>query len=277
MLSKSSAALLLALGWCLMVPAGARADESLEPSPWRFSLALGFGQYGTVLHDSKAQDLHVLPHWSYYGERFYLEDLDLGFNLVESKRWSLDLTTRQSFDALLLRKDLDDAFLAGIADSPLPIPRRFDLGPLVRPGHRSLSYLGGLTLFWRHENWQLSSAWHTDISNVHHGSEWETKARYLFRAGPVDLAVTGQVRRLDGDYSNYYFGVHEDDINRLFTFKPGSQWLPSFKLEASYPLNDSDRLFFSWKREFLADDYEKSLFFKKLHHDVWFMGVSRTW
>ncbi|WKE65850.1 MipA/OmpV family protein [Gallaecimonas kandeliae] len=259
----------------------ALAAESTEGgADWRLSMAVGVGRYGSVLRDGEDIPLYVLPRWSFYYKRFYVEDLDLGFNLLQSGHWSFDLTTKQSFDALLLRgSSLGNAFFSGLASANIPIGVPFGVDPkkLIHPAKRTMSYLGGATLYWQNQDWQLSSAWHTDISGVHRGSEWENKVRYQQHLGPLDLALTAGARRLSSSYSNYYFGVHKQDNDFHYQYEPGAQWLPSLKMESRFPLGKDKQLVASWKREWLPKAYDKNLFFDQRHQDIWFVGVSWAW
>ncbi len=274
---------------CSYAPFVLAEPAVIKPGNTTLSLAVGYGQYGNILHQGNATPLYLLPRVSYYRQRFYLENLDLGYNLWQHQGFSLDLTTKQSFDALLLRQDpLQDALLRGLVKSKkiFVMPTSSRLDQLLTPERRQFSYLTGISLFYNQQNWQLSSALQQDISKVHHGLEWQQKARYLWQSGPVALAVTAEYRYLSSNYSNYYFGVGPEDTQplsvkrpelRLYQYQPGAQWLPALRLESSYQLKDNTRLLLNWRREWLPDAYQHSLYFAKRQHDIWFAGVLWSW
>lgn len=253
------------------------------------SLAVGFGQYGNILHQGESTPLYLVPRFSYYRQRFYLENLDPGYNLWQQDGFSLDITAKQSFDALLLRQNpLKDSLLRGLIHSKklFVVPTSSRLDELFTPTRRHFSYLAGFSLFYDKANWQFASALQQDVSNVHHGLEWQHKIRYLWQTGPVTMAITSEYRYLSSNYSNYYFGVGPDDSKafssrqpdkRFYLYQPGSQWLPALKLESSYQLPNKTRLLLNWRREWLPTAYRDSLYFQKRQHDIWFAGVLWSW
>lgn len=257
----------------------ALAENEAIPNAGRITLALGVGEYDTLLNGQSSLPLYVLPHWSYYGERFYIDNLDLGINLVESEHWSWDLTSLQSTDALLFRQgSLKASFLKGLStDLLIAIPWGSEAEKLFQPTKRHFSYLAGSTLFWRSEAWQLSSGYHQDASGVHDGGQWRSEARYLYQQGAFSLALSGAARWLSREYSNYYFGISLQDTSNTYQFQPGAQWLPSFKLETSWRLAQDTRLVLSWRREWLPSAYSGSFHIGQDHHDIWFTGVTWTW
>jgi outer membrane scaffolding protein for murein synthesis (MipA/OmpV family) len=274
---KAHAVLLgfLALG----VATAAAAEEAKS----QLMLGAGLGRYETLLHNDKDNNLYLVPRWQYYQGRFFVENLDLGFNLVETPNWSIDLSTKQSFDAVLTRTGgLKDSFVRGLATAVLPtpigIPWDADLATYVTPQRRQLSYLGGASFYYRFDNVQLSTSWHTDISGVHQGSEWFNELAWRGQFYGVDVGASAIVRRVDTAYSNYYFGVWEQDTKaKLYSFKPGGQWIPATKLSLRYGINDQWALLANWKREYFPEIYERSLYFRRLTQDIWFTGVVYTW
>ncbi len=245
-------------------------------------LGFGYGQYGNILHGGAPSPLFLLPRWQLYSGRFYVENLDLGFNLLSNGGFALDLSTQQSLDALLLRPSgLKAALLGGILNSPVPLPLPFDADPatLLTPQRRHLSYLGGLTAYYQTKHWQLTSAWQQDISGVHHGAQWLNELSYRQRLAlpglPVDSAIqlSAGWRQLSRAYSNYYFAVKpQDSTGQLYLYQPGARTVHFVKLAASSQLTTQLSLVLNWKREFLPDAYQQSLFFRSRQHDVWFTG-----
>lgn len=67
---------------------------------WQFNLGLGLGVRSNPLAEGEASPLIVLPEVSYYGRRFFLRNLDMGFTLVESQRHQLNLLLTPSYDQM---------------------------------------------------------------------------------------------------------------------------------------------------------------------------------
>lgn len=244
------------------------------------SVGIGLGRYTSPLFGNNDLPIYLLPRWSYYQDRFYIEDLDLGFNLIETPSFSWDITTKQSFDGLMFRQSqMQSSLLAGLSAGNVLLALPWDTSPedLLHPVERHLSYLGGSSLYWRFGEWQFKSTLHGDISNVHGGSEWNNELRYLTQISKLDIATTVGTRWLDSDYSNYYFGLREADTSSVVLNSPGAQWLPSLKLELSWSIAVDLRVIGSWRREWLADEFKKSYLFDTNTQDIWFIGVMKTW
>ncbi|MBZ9611454.1 MipA/OmpV family protein [Rheinheimera maricola] len=255
-------------------------DDIAQRLQWHMALTVGYGQYDSLLFDEKPSQLFVLPRWSLYYNRLYVENLDLGFNLLESRHFSLDLSTKQSFDALLVRKgNAEDALIKSIAvhDIKWPIPWDSDIRDTLDLTKRHSSYLAGATLYFRGGNTELRSALHADISGVHNGKEWHNQLRYHYQYGAFELATSMGLRWLDRRYGNYYFGLRYSETEDAAANQPGSMWLPSLKLEASFTLTDDIRLVAHWKREWYPSAITASVFIGKAQHDVWFTGLQYRW
>ena len=247
---------------------------------WQFSATVGYGRYGSLLFDGRDTNLYVLPRWSLYYKRFYLENLDLGFNLVETEHFSLDLSGKQSFDALSVRHSAaEDGLLKSIAlnDVKLPIPWNIKVEDVVNFQRRHLSYLAGMTFYARAHDLELRSEWHSDVSGVHNGSEWNTLVRYQYQTQSFNLAPSLGIRRLDHRFANYYFGLGYQDTSDLLRVMPGPLWLPSVRLDASLNLSSNLSFAASLRREFYPVEVLQSLFIGSRQHDIWFLGLMYQW
>jgi outer membrane scaffolding protein for murein synthesis (MipA/OmpV family) len=257
-----------------------KANSLWPEGQGQFSVALGLGHYDSLTLSGSDQHFYMMPRWSWYQGDFYIENLDLGVNLYENSSFSLDLTTKQSLDALMFKgASSENSFIKGIALANYPLNLPWDSSPeeSLEINERSLSYLGGFSFFYRANAWQLSSSWHQDISRVHDGSEWSTEGRYLLEQRQFSAAFTLGTRLLSANYANYYFGIPAEQTLHSFQFKPGQSWLNSVRLELAYQLQPKQRILVSIKREWLPDDLLKSYMLKSTTHDIWFVGYSWSW
>lgn len=254
--------------------------EDISAVKWQFSLAVGYGQYDSMLFDEGSYDLLVLPRWSFYYGRFYIENLDIGFNLVESRYFSLDISGKQSFDALSVsHNDSKNALIRSIAvnDIKIGLPWNSTITDIISMQQRHLSYLGGLTLYARVNNIELRSELHTDISGVHQGKEWNNLLRLQQQFGNIEVVSTIGARWLDTRYADYYFGLDYAETRNKLSNNVSAMWLPSLRLDTSYKLSNTTRLIASIKREWYPSDIKDSLFIGQRHHDIWFIGLMYTW
>lgn len=245
----------------------------------QLSLGVGYGEYGSMLRQESADRLVLMPRWQWYGERLYVENFDLGYNLYEQGAWSLDLTTQQSFDALLTRSGgLQNALIKGLANIPISAPYEVPPEDYIHPQARQLSYLAGSTLWYRHDAWQFQQSWHADVSGVHNGQQVQSKIRWHTEQGPLGLSAEAALRYVDSRYSNYYFGVQRQDThNGLYQFAPGGHWLPSYQLNVRWQFAPPWQWIVSWRREHFPSAWLQNRYFDREMHQVWFSGVFYTW
>ncbi len=113
------------LGLIALAPIAAADDDCRGPSDdcvavgrWNFSIALGAGARTNPLAHSADIPLVVIPQFSYYGKRFFIDDLDLGFTLAESDSNSLNLIATPGFDRVYFyRSDLQNFFIGFPVDA----------------------------------------------------------------------------------------------------------------------------------------------------------------
>jgi outer membrane protein len=93
------------------------SSECVPVGGWNFSLALGAGvRTDPVVHESDIP-LVVIPHISYYGERFFLDDLDGGVTLLDTDTTTLSLIASPGYDRVFFyRSDLQNLFVTGLSN-----------------------------------------------------------------------------------------------------------------------------------------------------------------
>ncbi len=88
------------------------SSECVAVGKWNFSVALGAGLRSNPLVTGKNIPLVVIPQFSYYGNRFFINDLDLGFTLVENTTNTFSLVGSPGYDRVFFyRSDLQNIFI----------------------------------------------------------------------------------------------------------------------------------------------------------------------
>lgn len=116
---------------------------------WNFRISLGAGvRTDPVVHEA-AIPLVVIPQFSYYGKRFFIDDLDIGFTLSESDTSTVSLIATPGYDRVFFdRGDLQNIFVSGIPGSTTTGPfigenAGATHGANVPKGPRHWTYLAG--------------------------------------------------------------------------------------------------------------------------------------
>jgi MipA family protein len=125
-------------------------DDCVAEGHWNFSVALGAGVRTNPLVNGKDIPLVVIPQFSYYGKRFFIDDLDAGFTLAENDSNTLNLVASPGYDRVFFyRTDLQNFFITGFSAAGPALyttdkSLASELGaPQVAPRARRVTYLAG--------------------------------------------------------------------------------------------------------------------------------------
>jgi outer membrane protein len=93
------------------------SSECVPVGGWNFSLSLGAGvRTDPVVHESDIP-LVVIPQFSYYGEHFFIDDLDAGVTLLDNDKTTLSLIASPGYDRVFFyRSDLQNIFVTGVSN-----------------------------------------------------------------------------------------------------------------------------------------------------------------
>ncbi|WP_299594165.1 MipA/OmpV family protein [uncultured Microbulbifer sp.] len=224
----------LALGFA---QAQAAAPSEINAPEWEISLAAGHGFLENPLAGKRHAETYVLPSFSYYGKRFFVSDLTVGYSLLENEHVYLDLVARPNDDGLFYQLDKNSAASNGLVTNWFTQAQITDAEDL----ERKASIVGGpsVTLVSR---WvDVSFSWFHDLSNVHHGSETHLSfdKQYPLLGGAIGFGV-GAVQK-DADLVSYYYQFTEDEAevfyNRYLQWFPVADATDTYaRLHFSYPL-----------------------------------------
>jgi outer membrane protein len=87
MARPGTSAALLCLGLCFCGTASAQETER----SWNLALALGYGERSNPLVSGESIDINTVIDFSWYGERFFFDNGDLGFLLHEHRNYSFNV------------------------------------------------------------------------------------------------------------------------------------------------------------------------------------------
>ncbi|MGA2398445.1 MAG: MipA/OmpV family protein [Steroidobacteraceae bacterium] len=141
--------------WLNQAHAGGNADDCEGPTVdcvaigrWNFSVALGAGVRTNPLVNGEDIPLVVIPQFSYYGKRFFIDNLDLGFTLAERGDNTFNLIATPGYDRVYFyRSDLQNLFLGfpNVSAASRPILESPDTpgATKVSPPKPRITYLAG--------------------------------------------------------------------------------------------------------------------------------------
>jgi outer membrane protein len=269
-----------------LVPAQAASDEDDCKGPtddcvavgrWNFSIALGAGVRTNPLVNGKAIPLVVIPQFSYYGKRFFIDNLDLGVTLAESATNTLNLIATPGYDRVYFyRTDLQNLFVGfpvsgynGVASRPFLVSADTPGAVKVPPPAPRITYLGGAEWTFKYAGVSGQLDLLRDITGQNNGDEIRAALGIpLIRSTGTWSANIGFTWKSAG-LVNYYYGVP--------AIYAGSSALDPFvKLGYTVPLAGKWRFEAFAEYERLANAIADSPIVSEHHVETVFVGAIRT-
>ncbi len=181
-----------------------------------FGVAFGLGIKTNPVNHLKDIHLPVLPTWSYYKERFFIDSLDVGYTLYETNSWMLNLLTAPGYE--------------GIYFLELNKPDYISPDDNYKLNKRKISWFGGVELNGVLFDGEYQLEVLTDISNVHDGHE----VRFAYATGIFgdNWSTTLGFTWNDQKTTDYYYGVKQEEIisNDFVAYTASSNLSPFIRL-----------------------------------------------
>jgi len=235
---------------------------------WEISASFGLGSRTNPIAGKSDLPLVVIPRISYYGERFFLENLDLGFTLHEGVANTFNLIATPGYDrAFFVKSDLQNIFVpggssfgAGTVNAPAA-DRVFEVSP------RHTTYLAGpeWTFSYGPVTGQLDAL--REITGEHDGYEVRAAlATPLLEGVQGSLVASAGFTWKSEELVRYYYGVRQ-------LYEPGSAVNPFVRLRYARRLSDrwSINAFAHYER--LANAIARSPVVSDDHVSTVFAGV----
>jgi outer membrane protein len=197
---------------------------------WNVGLALGAGVRSNPLVHGQALPLVVVPQISYYGKRFYIDNLDAGFTAVDGETNTLSLIASPGYDRLFFyRSDLQNIFVnvGGAAGTkpPVPFPSR----------SRPITYLAGPEWTFNYHDIIGQFDVLREVTGHNHGEEVRAAIKLPVTRSTGALSATIGLTWQSAAIVNYYYGGPG-------IYESGSALRPFLKLGYTRPLGPGWRL-----------------------------------
>ncbi len=255
-------ALLTVIALCQPIGAVAQAKcaavspECVVVGEWDLSVALGAGVRTNPISGRGDIPLIVIPQLSYYGKRFFLDNLEPGVTLFEGDVHTFNIVAAPGYDRVFFsRNDLQNVFVSGPLSST---GGGTTLNPIVEfsteeyRGHRRrTTYLAGpewLFSFGRFAG-QLSAL--HEVTGRHDGYEIRSALSVPLIQTRNSLVANAGFTWKSAETVRYYYGVRE-------LYQPSAAFNPFVKVAFSRPLSARWTLNAFVHYEFLDDEIADS-------------------
>lgn len=205
---------------CVSVSADCVAIGDLD-----ISISVGAGLRTNPLANRSDIPLIVIPQVTYYGKRFFIESLDVGFTLHETDAHALNIVATPGYDRVFFhRDDLQNVFASGVVNAPF-VPEGYSTH------RRRTTYLAGpeWTFGVGQLAGQLSALY--DVTGRHDGYEVRGAVAYPLLQTEHSITINGGFTWKSEETVAYYYGVE-----RLYD--PGASLSPFVKLSYMRPLTE---------------------------------------
>lgn len=245
------------------------AQQCVPVNEWHLGVALGAGVKLSPLVDGDNIPLVVLPDVAYYGDNFYWDNTEAGYQWHPHKSWSVDTFVRANSErANFSVWDVNNFFVATLdssasfvgEDNPPEGGNDFPevIGGAARiiapPGthiepprpvvsiedvkDRNWALDVGIRLHLFRENAEWTFAFFNDASGVYSGKHAKLEYKHGFSLGEWDIQPTLALAWKSSELTHYYYGLDAQDGVLPFQYYQGKAgWQPSVKVVASKPIN----------------------------------------
>ena len=193
------------------------AGDCVAVGQWNFSLGLGYGIRSNPVIGQDDVEYIVVPKFSYYGKRFFIDTYDLGYTLLDAERHQINaILFTPGFEQIffnnnsILRYSVDHKTVSAAPDSGQPSDNDYT-EVNIELHKRRIAALSGFeyTYMARYFDWQTQLM--QDVSNIHNGQKirtaltwpWQNHNQQLL----LSIGLTWQSQKL----VDYYYGIHAND------------------------------------------------------------------
>jgi outer membrane protein len=205
---------------------------------FEISASVGLGQRSNPVEGRSDIPLVVIPHISWYGKRFFLENLEAGYTLYDGEANTFNLIAAPGYDRVFFfRNDLQNLFIAGTGISGSTTFT--SVGIAVPPEGKEFQVKDRHTTYLVGPEWSFTYGRVTgqlnalrEVTGENDGYEVRAAVAVPLLALPADSLVAGAgLTWKSSEIVRYYYGI--DGL-----YHPGSALNPFVKLRYSHTLSE---------------------------------------
>jgi outer membrane protein len=219
-------------------PCTAPSPECAVVGQWEISAAVGFGQRSNPIEGKSDIPLVVIPHISWYGKRFFLENLEFGYTIHDGETNTFNLIASPGYDRVFFYKnDLQNIFIAGSGVAGNATFTK--AGTVVPPEGKEFQVQDRHTTYLVGPEWGFTYGRVTGQVNAlrevtGENDGYEVRAAFaapLLSSPTSSLVASAGLTWKSEEIVRYYYGI--DGL-----YHPGAALNPFVKLRYSHPLSD---------------------------------------
>lgn len=270
----------------------------------QFGVALGYGRLDNPLVAAPDTQFYAYPQFAWYGERFYFDNGDFGYTLVDDGHWLINLTTGFSQDSFYFQDWGGSSFALPVfaisrvsyeylpedmpVDDPQAQPGAAEGGASAAPpaeepvlvGERQLAmphawaWLAGpeVQYFWDAD--EVAVRLLQDVSTVHNGTLLNLRYGHRFEFGRWTLSTRLGLDWKSRELVDHYYSVTPETNPVSYTAYDAKATVDSIvQLSASYPLDAHWRVLVQGEYRRLGDGIADSPRVTERNLTHYFLGL----
>ncbi|PHI36317.1 hypothetical protein CBQ28_15020 [Pseudoalteromonas sp. GCY] len=252
----------------------AESEMYVGVDTYEASLVVGYGGIENPLLGAEHFSSIFLPHFAYYGDRWYVDDFSLGYSLYQDKSIYIDLVATFNEDGFFFELDgVDKLFTTSlIRDIPRPNKPQPSEQTAIK---RNLSYESGVAFGYAAKDWGIELTTLHDVSGVHNSFENKLIAYHIqsLYDGAFTLEIGATYK--DRDLIAYYYRLKpHETVTKTQHDLPNEHAINyHIKLEYQYPINQRYHLMFSISNTWIDRDLSDTAMFDRARYVSGFTGI----
>ncbi|TKB47457.1 MipA/OmpV family protein [Thalassotalea mangrovi] len=252
-----------------------KTEQTLvEPGSFDFRLTAGFGGIENPLRERDHIRSPLLPEFSYYGDKLYIENLVFGYSLYESPIWLVDAYGYFNNDGYFFA-DSNTAKVISIAGITQNTWKATRVELNLEDIERDLSYMAGINIShintWYRTNLSIAK----DITSVHHGEEISLTFAKPMQWNSFTVTVQFGATYKSADISDYYYRLTDQENTIAIRQQDiGDTLSPWSSVNLRYHFNPSWSVGLSFKKTWFDSKFKQSILVEESNYSSGFVGVS---
>lgn len=222
---------------------------------WNFAVLAGYAAIENPLNKRDTIDTYILPTWSYYGENLYIDNMSVGYSLIESETLLFDISGYLNEDGALFNLDHANLSFLDITNYVPRVSIRPSANPIVfEEIERDFSYMAGFSLQWPNDYIQARLTLAKDISQGHNGEEITFSLFNYYQIGDLKFHWQLGAIRKSKTLVEYYYQFTEDELGGNPSPYQFDDAINTFaQIALNYQITNHLSLVFSIKRTWLDE------------------------
>lgn len=243
--------LMLWLVCSLSLNAFGQAVAAQPESHWDLSLGIGAGIRTNPVMDNGDMPLLLIPKLNYQRDQFFIQNLDIGYTLLNSDQQQLSLLLTPSYDQIFFNSWDSNNFILqsqdmGFANNPTVgnLDKKANSIDKQKLHKRRMAALAGLEYSSAYHGLDIQTQLLHEITSYYNGDELRLALSKNINLGKQDVKLTLAANWQSQKTLNYFYGLDSQEANYNQIYSPASGITTLLRLDWSYQLNNHWDLYF---------------------------------